>query len=242
MIRNQPHITRINNRLNRLIIHIRSLHPQERPIPNKNRRVWNITQIRQNIRPLLAFQAFSQNAQQLTQLVIIIRIDRNELPRRTTIPILRRRLRQLRQRRQELERNPSIHTHPRSPRQSLHSTLRRRRHMNLPPLHTRLPVPGTPPFPAFPLMNQPPRRQLNLLKTPIRHTSHLSQIPQPTIERRILRRRLIILNTHRHELPPYLYLAANTINSHSCQQPPCATSKSPSSTRINSSLGCHKNS
>ena len=81
MIGYQIHGSRINNRFDRLIIHIRHTHPKNRPIPNKHRRVWNITQIRQNIRTLLAFQAFSQNSQKLTKLVIIVRIDRDELPR-----------------------------------------------------------------------------------------------------------------------------------------------------------------
>ena len=90
MIRNQPHITRINNRFNRLIIHIRRLHPQERPIPNEHRSIRDIPKIRQNIGPLLPLQRTGQNTQQLTQLAVIIRIDRNEFTRRTTSLILRR--------------------------------------------------------------------------------------------------------------------------------------------------------
>ena len=206
MIRNQPHITRINNRLNQLIIHIRHLHPQERSIPNKHRSIRDIPKIRQDIRPLLPPQHTGQNTQQLTQLAIIIRIDRNELTRRTTSLILRRRLHQLRQRWQELKRNPSLHTHPRSPRQRLHSTLRSRRHMNLPPLQPRLPIPRRPPLPTAPTLHQPPSRQLHRLQPPIQRTTlHLSKRPRPTIKRRTLHRTLKILNTHSHLLLPLVF-------------------------------------
>jgi|GEM_PF-1957239 len=199
MIRNQPHITRINNRLNQLIIHIRHLHPQERSIPNKHRSIRDIPKIRQDIRPLLPPQHTSQNTQQLTQLAVIIRIDRNELTRRPTSLILRRRLRQPSQRRQELERNPSLHTHPRGSRQRLHSTLRSRRHMNLPPLQPRLPIPRRPPLPTTPTLHQPPSRQLHRLQPPTQQTSlHLSKRPRPTIKRRTLPQPLKILNTHSH--------------------------------------------
>ena len=212
MIRNQPHITRINNRLNQLIIHIRHLHPQERPIPNKHRSIRDIPKIRQDIRPLLPPQHTSQNTQQLTQLAVIIRIDRNELTRRPTSLILRRRLRQPSQRRQELKRNPSLHTHPRGSRQSLHSTLRSRRHMNLPPLQPRLPIPRRPPFPATPTLHQPPSRQLHRLQTPIRKISHhLDKRSRSTIKRRILHRTLKILKTHSHLLLPLVFQTGLTI-------------------------------
>ena len=90
MIRNQTHITRINNRIDRFIIHIRHPRTHNRSIPNKHRSIRNIPKIRQDIRPLLPPQHTSQNTQQLTQLTIIIRINRNELTRRTTSLILRR--------------------------------------------------------------------------------------------------------------------------------------------------------
>ena len=63
MIRNQTHITRINNRIDWFIIHIRNPHTHNRSIPNEHRSIRDIPKIRQNIRPLLPLQHTGQNTQ-----------------------------------------------------------------------------------------------------------------------------------------------------------------------------------